>query len=147
MTTYTTDRADSGEIPRYDSLGDDPTRNLAAERDLILASTHRLRLDDPTCDIPVVEDDEPTMRQHLDAGFAQPIAPLERVITGELSGPQIPPTPDPVPPPPPPTPAKRSRTGYVGRHRQAVQGTSWWPLVGYVVAGVLIVLGLLVMPR
>lgn len=92
----------------------------------------------------------------LDLAAAQPIAPWERVadterlsILGTLTGPQAPPTPDPPPPPPPPsaltspsgpaTPPKPPRPAapgkgrrYVGRHRKAVEGTSWWPLAAFV---------------
>lgn len=150
------DRADSGEIPRYDSLGDDPTRNLRAERDAILASQHHLRLSDPTCEIPVVED-EPTMRQHLAAGFDEPV-PTERLsLLDSLTGPQAPPAPDPLPvppppsalatppaspppPPPPPRPAVPGkfleRVRYVGRHREARAEHPYRGLVWFVVLAV-----------
>jgi hypothetical protein len=88
MTIFTTDYADSGEIPAYNSLGDDPTRNLRAERDAILAAQHQLRSADPTCEIPAVNDGPvidlvETVRIHVPDG---------------LEGPQKPPPPLPKPP-------------------------------------------------
>lgn len=102
----------------------------------------------------------PTVGIVPDLAAAQPIAPLERVagaedtavhtilgslagaragIDGELTNPSGPSTP---PPPPPPTgPAKFGR--YVGKHRKAVEGTSWWPLAVFVAGAAIAVSGVL----
>lgn len=123
---------DTGEIPR--PYGDS-TINLRDQRDAILASQHTLRWADPTAEIPAVDaEPEPTMQQHLDAGFAQPIT--ERVsLLGALANPEPEPEPEedgddvvfrrgcgggqPLPPP-------RSRLGCRAARRAAVRSAVAW---------------------
>jgi len=102
MTIFTTDRADSGEIPRIPgeirrtvrlALPDAPgeaTVNLAAKRDAILGAQHNLRLNDPTAEIPVIDLDETV------------------IYRDELEGPQKP------PPPLPPIPDEAGRDPFGG---------------------------------
>lgn len=109
---------------------------------------------------PIIEMDNTVTFHVPDQAAAQPIAPLERVadetavhsildslagaragLDGELEGPQKPPPPLPKPPSQA-VPGKGRR--YAGRHRKAVQGTSWWPLIGFVVGAAVALSGLLV---
>lgn len=98
MTDLMLDPNDTGEIP-IQAPGE-ATINLADQRTAILDANHNLRSADPTAEIPVITDAKPIdMQRHLDAGFAQPIAPPERV--DGFDGPQPPPPPlPPIPPSP-----------------------------------------------
>jgi hypothetical protein len=121
----TTDTADSGEIPRYDSLGDEPTRNLASYilRQGEIYTRHRLAAADTMfIRTDLTADPEQIADAHLRAGEPFLGVPSGRdawittgdvppflsyaltfTATGEL---QDPPTGNPPPLPPPPPPGK-----------------------------------------
>lgn len=138
--TQTLNPNDSGEIARYDSLGDEPTTDLRAHlrRDTTGEATENLGrylVDNPSFEaIPrrVFDIDDTVTYMPATIGIVDQ-APLERVadetevhtildslagvragIDGELAGPQKPPPPLPKPPRPA-APGKQYR--YVGRHR------------------------------
>ena len=99
MTDLLLDPNDTGEIP---TQAGEATQNLAPYMENPPAL--RLALTEPTAEIRIPQTiavvDEPVdMQRHLDAGFAQPIAPPERV--DGFDGPQPPPPPlPPIPPSP-----------------------------------------------
>lgn len=97
MTDILLDPNDTGEIPRYDSLGDDPTRNLREERDAILAATGRLRHHDPVPTSLVTGHGYDPEAHH------GPVIEMDETVLfhapNDLAGPQNPPPPlPPVPP-------------------------------------------------
>lgn len=133
MTIELLDPNDTGDIPPIDGLGDEPTRNLRAERDAILAATSRLRhCEPPTVSLVTGHGYDP----EADSGpVVDMVDTVTFRITGDLAGPQ---KPVPVPTPPKPKYDDPAETGvnifgglgehlpevvflephnYVGRHR------------------------------
>lgn len=125
------DPNDTGDIPPIEGIGDEPTRNLRAERDAILAATGRLR------HLDAIPNSLVTGHGYDPEAHPGPIVDMVDTvtfgITGDLAGPQSPPPPLPKPPP---TKADPAETGanifgglgehlpevpephkYVGRHR------------------------------
>lgn len=110
------DPNDTGDIPPCEGLGDEPTRNLRAERDAILAATGRLR------HLDAIPDSLVTGHGYDPEAHPGPIVDMVDTvtfgITGDLAGPQSPPPPLPKPPPTKDDPAETGGNlfGGLGEH-------------------------------
>jgi len=137
MTIEMLDPNDTGDIPRIDDLGDEPTRNLAEYRTEILGSLGHLR--DATGEQPTVDRLPETIavvEPFAIGEWDNPVDTARLTILGSLGEPDDLSTPPASPPtlPKPPRPSVPPKQGrYVGKHRaprveHPVRGLAWLAL-------------------